>query len=154
MQSTTPTTTTSPVPPPNDNIATKAAPVMNNNNENNDNMPPDEKKESPSSDGYLVDQQPPMHPAGIPMPITMNGNSNNLPPQQVYVNGNHHNAMMNGLENQFHSLGMTEGHAEDSHTLDLEEEDNDGEEGGGEDDPVKLFVGQVRNRRMMMIASL
>jgi hypothetical protein len=132
MQSTTPAT--APVPLPN---ATKSPPVMNG-----DTMPPDEKKESPSSDGYLV-EQPPMHPG---MPI-MNGN---MPPQQVYVNtvmGHQHHAMM-ALENQFHSLGMAEGH--DGSHLDMEGDDNDGGE-GGEDDPVKLFVGQVRNVQMMIV---
>jgi hypothetical protein len=131
MQSTAPTT--APVPPTN---ATKVTPVMND-----DTMPPDEKKECPSSDGYLV-EQPPMHPE---MP-TMNGN---MPPQQVYVNndmGNHHHLAMLALENhQFHSLSITEGH--DGSHLDMEGEDHDGEE-GGEDEPVKLFVGQVRNMQI------
>jgi hypothetical protein len=133
MQSTTPTT--EPVPAAN---ATKAPPVMNG-----DTLPPDEKKECPSSDGYLI-EQPPMHP-GMP---SMNGN---MPPQQVYVNntamGNHHHHAMMGLENQFHSLGMTEGMSvgHDGSHYDMEGGEHDGEEGGGEEDPVKLFVGQVRN---------
>jgi len=80
-------------------------------------------------------------------PPTMNGN---MPPQQVYVNANGMgHPGMTGLETQFQSLGFAQedggydpnGHSQqngDSATGD----DNDGED--TEDDPVKLFVGQVR----------
>ena len=99
-----------------------------------DSMPPDEKKESPSADGYIP-QEGQMH--SVPA-VAMNGG---MPPQQVYVNTamGHHG--MTGLETQFHALGMNEGH--DLEDGDIEDGmDNDDED--GEEDPVKLFVGQVR----------
>jgi hypothetical protein len=85
-------------------------------------------------------QQPQMH-------STMNGSR--MPPQQVYVNGgvvesSHMGPVMAGLETQFQSLGFQpeaggKPHAGESDTA---EEDNDETE--TEEDPVKLFVGQVR----------
>lgn len=82
-------------------------------------------------------QQPQIH--------TMNGGR--MPPQQVYVNGGvegHMGPVMAGLETQFQSLGFQpeaggKPHAGESDTA---EEDNDETE--TEEDPVKLFVGQVR----------
>jgi hypothetical protein len=101
---------------------------------NGDTMPPavDEKKECPSADGYLQ-QEAPMHP--VP-PVVMNGG---MPPQQVYVNTAMVHHGMVGLETQFHALGMNEGQDDMLH------DGEDGEEGNGEDEPVKLFVGQVRD---------
>lgn len=71
----------------------------------------------------------------------------NMPPLQVYVNAGMHNANgMAGLESQFHSLGMNEP-SDHEHLYDLEDDagepiDNDEDE--FEEEPVKLFVGQVR----------
>lgn len=95
--------------------------------------PVDEKKESPSADGYIPHDVP-MH--GVP-PM-MNG----MPPSQVYV----HTAMayhgMAGLDTQFHALGMSDAH-DSSNYEDSEGNDGTGD-GSNEDDPVKLFIGQVR----------
>jgi hypothetical protein len=72
---------------------------------------------------------------------TSNGSNNNMPPQQVYVNSD----AIAGLEHQFMSLGMNSGgengevHQESNNTT---SSDNDGEQ-NSEDEPVKLFVGQV-----------
>lgn len=80
---------------------------------------------------------------------TMNG-SIQMPPQQVYVQSAmpapvHHD--MAGLESQFQSLGMNattpEGPPQTGENGQAEEGDNDEEE--SEENPVKLFVGQVRN---------
>ena len=96
-------------------------------------MPPavDEKKESPSADGYLQHEGQ-VHT--LP-PVPMNGG---MPPQQVYVNSVMVNHGMSGLETQFHALGMNE-------AQDASHHDGDGDEatGLGEEEPVKLFVGQV-----------
>lgn len=97
----------------------------------------DEKKDSPSADGYMHESQ--MHPVAA---VAMNGG---MPPQQVYVNtsmGHHHG--IPALEQQFQSLGMNE--AQDVGHHDGEGPDNDEED--TEDDPVKLFVGQVRTAIM------
>jgi hypothetical protein len=92
--------------------------------------------------------EPQMHHA-------MNGDSNRMPPQQVYVNGDieghssSHMMMgpdMTGLETQFQSLGFQPeagGKPHNAGESDTAEEDNDETE--TEEDPVKLFVGQVRN---------
>ena len=100
-------------------------------------MPPavDEKKESPSADGY-IQNEPPIHT--VP-PVQMNGG---MPPQQVYVNTSmvHPHGMV-GLETQFQTLGMNEVQDGVHHGG---EGDEHGQEGHGEDEPVKLFVGQVR----------
>jgi hypothetical protein len=103
---------------------------------NGDTMPAlvvDEKKESPSADGYLQHESP-MHQV---TPVPMNGG---MPPQQVYVNNAMAHHAMGGLEAQFQSLGMNEVQ-DDGH---YHEGDEDGMEGNEEDEPVKLFVGQVR----------
>jgi hypothetical protein len=74
----------------------------------------------------------------------MNGT---MPPQQVYVESMGPNKVA-GLETQFQSLGI---HGDDVNTHDNRQdddddiEDDDEDEGGdGEDDPLKLFIGQVR----------
>jgi hypothetical protein len=98
-------------------------------------------------------QQPQMHNS------TMNGEcSSRMPPQQVYVNGdmdeghNSHVMMgpdMTGIETQFQSLGFQPeagGKPHHAGESDTAEEDNDETE--TEEDPVKLFVGQVRNMQM------
>ena len=78
--------------------------------------------------------------------LDVNGQMNPvMPPQQVYVNtGMHPSNGMDGLENQFQALGMN---GPPEHLYDMEDDageptDNDEEE--SEEDPVKLFVGQVR----------
>jgi hypothetical protein len=103
---------------------------------NGEAMPPavDEKKESPSADGY-IQHEPPMQP--VP-PVAMNGG---MPPQQVYVNTAMAHHDMVGLESQFQSLGMHEVQDVSHHDG---EEDEEGAEGNTDEDPVKLFVGQVR----------
>lgn len=80
----------------------------------------------------------------------MNGS---LPPQQVYVNpaiGMGHPGMT-GLETQFQAIGFRQEEAtastEPSSTQTNPNEndgDDEGDEAEEEDDPVKLFVGQVR----------
>jgi hypothetical protein len=127
MQSAVPTIPTDPPP------ASKQPPQQMNG----DTMPPavDEKKECPSADGYLQHEAP-MHP--VP-PVVMNGG---MPPQQVYVNTAMMHHGMVGLETQFQALGMNEGQDGMLHDC---EGDEGGEEGNGEDEPVKLFVGQVRD---------
>jgi hypothetical protein len=131
MQTTAPTSVPAPTPPA---VKPQASQM------NGESMPPptvaiDEKKESPSADGYLHDPQ--MHPVAA---VAMNGG---MPPQQVYVNtamGHHHG--MAALEQHFQSFGMNGVHDMGHHDHDCEDDDNDGED--TEDDPVKLFVGQVR----------
>lgn len=97
----------------------------------NDTPAVDEKKESPSADGY-VNNEAPINP--IP-PVGVNGG---MPPQQVYVNNAMVHHGMPALESQFHALAMNEGPTVGHHDT----------EGNGreldEDQPVKLFVGQVR----------
>jgi len=85
--------------------------------------------------------------------ISINSSSNNndngsMPPQQVYVDTSNPNMApgnIPGLEHQFHSLSfqpggdglMVDGGSDNP-------EDIDDQGGDGEDDPLKLFVGQVR----------
>jgi hypothetical protein len=94
--------------------------------------------EDPAADNNFVTdastQVPPQ------MHTSMNGG---MPPQQVYVENN-----MNGLETQFQSLGMgddgVKGHDDSQDPEDTELDEVNDEVGEGEDDPLKLFVGQVR----------
>jgi hypothetical protein len=87
-----------------------------------------------------------MHPA-------MNGSSL-PPPRQVYVSevvGGMGHPGMAAIEHQFQSLGLQQEHimgadhpdATDEHGEDLDGEELEGED--NEEDPVKLFVGQVSN---------
>ena len=75
-----------------------------------------------------------------------------LPPQQVYVNpsgGQVIDPSIGGLETQFHALGINPEEGGDQTSQSQQNGDssgnasaeNDGEE--TEDDPMKLFVGQV-----------
>jgi hypothetical protein len=98
-------------------------------------MPPavDEKKESPSADGYINNNEVQMHPTP---PVAVNGG---MPPQQVYVNTAMVHHGMAALESQFHSLGMNEVPPEGHHDIEGNGRDDD------EEQPVKLFVGQVRS---------
>lgn len=94
-----------------------------------------------------------------------------MPPQQVFVSaampGIPPAAGISGLENQFQSLGFKQedsigtdqltnsGPNSESNNLDnLEEPEHEGEE--SEDEPVKLFVGQVRSMQCSecVVASL
>ena len=95
----------------------------------------DEKKESPSAEGYIPHEDP-MNSTSV-----TNGG---MPPQQVYVNtamSHHHH--MGDLDTQFQALGMNDV----SHQDGVDEEDGTGVEGNDEDEPVKLFVGQVRKQK-------
>ena len=148
MQQTATATTTTATQPTTDPMSTTSAPAqvvapkppppVVPSQMNGDAMPPavDEKKESPSADGYLPETQQ-MHPDAA---VTMNGG---MPPQQVYVNTGMVRHGMPGLETQFQSLGMND--VPDVSHHDGEGTENDEE--GNEDDPVKLFVGQVRRFR-------
>ncbi len=77
---------------------------------------------------------------------TMNGGT--MPPQQVYVHDIVDNTHQNGLglEAQFQSLGFSGDDVDLDDIEHLDEDDisvdDDGEDDG--DDPLKLFVGQVR----------
>jgi len=95
-------------------------------------VPVDEKKESPSADGYIP-QEVPMH--------TVHPMMNGMPPSQVYVNTAMGYHGMTGLEAQFHSMGMSDAH-DSSNNEDSEGNDAAGD-GSNEDDPIKLFIGQV-----------
>jgi hypothetical protein len=71
-----------------------------------------------------------------------------MPPQQVYVSSSGLSADVNSLEHQFHAMGMghpnqeTEGPDEG---LDGDVgDDADNDEETSDEDPLKLFVGQVR----------
>jgi hypothetical protein len=93
--------------------------------------------EDPAADSFVHDASTQVTPQ-----MHMNGT---LPPQQVYVESMGPNKIA-GLETQFQTLGI---HGEDGNTHDNRQDDDDVEdeddEGGeGEDDPLKLFVGQVR----------
>ena len=109
-----------------------------NQNPQNGELPHDE---DPAADNNFV------HDASTQVTPQMHINGN-MPPQQVYVEtmGHHHVQPpngVNGLETQFQALGIQPGHDDDNYG----EEDTEGnDEGGeGEDDPLKLFVGQVRS---------
>lgn len=93
----------------------------------------DEKKESPSADGY-IQHEAPMH--GIP--TLMNG----MPPSQVYVDTTMGYHPMAAMESQFHGLGINDAH--DSTNLEDSEGNDATGEGSNDEDPVKLFIGQVR----------
>jgi len=69
-----------------------------------------------------------------------------MPPQQVYVHsGMHPQNGMADLETQFHALDMN-GPPEHLYDLDNDAgEPTDNDEEGSDEDPVKLFVGQVSN---------
>lgn len=95
-------------------------------------QPLDEKKESPSADGYIPHEVP-MH--GIP--TIMNG----MPPSQVYVDTTIGYHPMAAMESQFHALGMSDAH--DSTNLEDSEGNDATGEGSNDEDPVKLFIGQV-----------
>jgi hypothetical protein len=75
-------------------------------------------------------------------------NEHSMPPQQVYVSaGMHHADGMAGLESQFQSLEM-HGPSDHDQLYDLEVDDAgepiDNDDDECEEEPVKLFVGQVR----------
>eukprot|EP00934_Nitzschia_sp_Nitz4_P004564 Nitzschia sp. Nitz4//scaffold2_size372955//85058//86891//NITZ4_000383-RA/size372955-snap-gene-0.69-mRNA-1//-1//CDS//3329546656//4554//frame0 len=94
--------------------------------------PLDEKKESPSADGYNPHEAM-MHPQAM---------MNVIPPQQVYVNTAMLHHQMMGLETQFQAMGMNETPEHSNGGDDSEYLDNNGD-GSNEEDPVKLFIGQV-----------
>ena len=78
------------------------------------------------------------------LPPDVNEQSSDVPLDQVYVNtGMHPSIGIGSLESQFQALGMN-GQQESLYDIEdgaSEPTDNDDDE--GEDDPVKLFVGQV-----------
>jgi hypothetical protein len=73
-----------------------------------------------------------------------------MPPQQVYLNGAgvhmDHPPNLVGLESQFESLGFRQEEASLTEPSSTQTNQNGDEEEGeeGDDEPVKLFVGQVR----------
>lgn len=97
-------------------------------------QPVDEKKESPSADGYIPHEIP-IHGQGIP-PM-MNG----MPPSQVYVDTTMGYRGMNVIESQFQVMGISDAH--DTNNFEDSEGNDATGEGSNEDDPVKLFIGQV-----------
>ncbi|CAB9505389.1 Elav-like family member [Seminavis robusta] len=109
----------------------------------NGEMPHDD---DPAADNFVVDSSTKVAPQ---MHTNMNGN---MPPQQVYVENNNMGPNMGppkvaGLETQFQALGIhgEEGTINNNHEpREGEVEDSEGNDGAeGEDDPLKLFVGQV-----------
>lgn len=117
------------------------------------------QKPSPPTNGDLPHEEDPaadnfVHDASTQVPPQMHTNMNGgMPPQQVYVETMGQNNVA-GLDTQFQALGiqgeegivithdnnqLTEGDVEHDEGND---EGND-EGGDGEDDPLKLFVGQV-----------
>lgn len=69
-------------------------------------------------------------------------NGTSMPPQQVYVGSPAMPPEMAGLENQFQSMGMD--HADHGEDLeDQEGSDEHADDGDNDEDPLKLFVGQV-----------
>lgn len=96
-------------------------------------------------------------PAQQMMPPEVLNGGNSLPPQQVYVNAPPDAVIpngINGLEAQLMGLRMDPGAADDAdENGDLGEDINDEqEEEPDEVEPVKLFVGQVRNTRILLIS--
>lgn len=95
---------------------------------------------------YLQEGVPPQQI----LPTDLNGASS-LPPQQVFVNtplDMPPQNGMSGLETQFMAMGMNgngEHHGEQNGDVDQSGADNndDEQEAHSEDDPVKLFVGQI-----------
>lgn len=127
-----------PAPPAGPSVQQKPPPPMKG-----DGLPPsvDEKKESPSADGYI------QHDASLHQVPTMPMNGG-MPPQQVYVNTMTNHGMTTGLEAQFQAVGI-----DDVHNVVQQEDEGDegGDEGDDEDEPVKLFVGQVRTPRKGLV---
>lgn len=78
------------------------------------------------------------------LPPDVNGQSSDVPLDQVYINnGMHPSTVLGSLESHFQALNMN-GQKESPYDFEdhaSEPTDNDDDE--GEDDPVKLFVGQV-----------
>jgi hypothetical protein len=115
-----------------------------------------QKPEPPTGNGDPRDEDPAadsfVHDATSQVPPQMHSNMNGgMPPQQVYVD-NMGQPNVAGLDTQFQALGIQpeegingQGHEHDPEE-DIEDEGND-EGGDGEDDPLKLFVGQVSNDR-------
>jgi len=102
-------------------------------------------EEDPAAENnFVVDASTQVPPH---MHTNMNGN---MPPQQVYVE-NMAQPNVAGLETQFQALGLQgeEGMAnshDNNHPPpegDIEHSEGNDEGGDGEDDPLKLFVGQV-----------
>lgn len=89
----------------------------------------------------------------MPPPEVING-TNSLPPQQVYVNAPPEATMPNGitgLESQLMGLHMAPGVADEgAENGEGGDENNDGQEGDPEVEPVKLFVGQVRYSTLLL----
>jgi len=94
------------------------------------------------SGGYAAHSQPVQE---IPSQIHHQSMNGAMPPDQVYVSADvsseQYNPELAGLNTQFQSLGIQRG-VDNSESTDPE--DLDGEE--SEEDPVKLFVGQVRTQ--------
>jgi hypothetical protein len=100
---------------------------------------------APMANGNLVGSKEPQEGANTNHDV--NGvNGANMPPQQVYVNPD-----MAELEHELRNMGMgptvdaqgVETHGSGS-GQDLDEDEGDNDEETNDEDPLKLFVGQVR----------
>lgn len=120
-----------------------------------------QKTPPPTANGELSHEEDPaadnfVHDASTQVPPQMHTNMNGgMPPQQVYVENNIGQPpnTMAGLETQFQTLGMQQQDEGASNDHDnnhsppegsVEHDEGNDEGGEGEDDPLKLFVGQVR----------
>lgn len=89
------------------------------------------------------------HVSELPYESEIHPNMNgNMPPQQVYVHPGMGHPGMTGLESQFQALGFRQEEASSTEPSSTQtnpnaddEDDHEGDD--GEDDPLKLFVGQV-----------
>lgn len=71
-----------------------------------------------------------------------------IPPQQVYVGSPVVPPDMSGLDNQFQAMGMS--HVDHGEELeDHEGSDEHADDGDNDEDPMKLFVGQVRMKMIV-----
>lgn len=82
--------------------------------------------------------------------ILHNGGTPSMPPQQVYINNGMPPPDMVGLENQLRTMSM--GHPSEQPRgpeeglNDEYDDDGDNDEETSDEDPLKLFVGQVRHK--------
>ena len=97
----------------------------------------------PQQDDPAVESNPTkfVQDATNQVPPQMHHSNSNMPPQQVYVSSGE----VTGLESQFQNMGIQQGvGAMNGHHHHAEGEGEGNEEGEeGDDDPLKLFVGQV-----------
>lgn len=113
------------------------------------------EKESPALEAevpFVTESDPAQQM--MPPPEVRNGQPNSLPPQQVYINAPPPEAVLpngiTGLESQLMGLRMDPGGEAAAENGEGADENNDA---GAEPEvePVKLFVGQVRNTNFSMV---